>query len=272
MIKSALSELVKDERDFTLGSLVPKKADVPLVDFEVGNAEIEDQGDSMLCTLYASTKALELKDSIRRSPFYNALKVQEGGADVYAQGTDLRTACKTFVDYGSLSVQDAPADISSTNDWHNLPAKFDIIAEKLAESSYLAVTGYEDTFSSVQSFLWANKRAIVTGMPFRTSWEYTLGGVVSEVYEPNGSNHAFIWVGQKMINGQAYLKAQLSNGTEIGDKGYFYFSKNVVNREAYLGNFSFIDYPPEIIKILMQYGLSLRWVWLARLLNYFDIK
>lgn len=139
MIRNALRELEKDERDFKLGGLVPKKSAVPLIDFEVGQAEIEDQGDSMLCTCYATTKILELKDGVRRSPFYNALKAQEEGADIFQSGNDLRATCKTFLDYGSLPVSSAPPDIGSTNDWHNLSSKYDSLAENYAEQSFVSL-------------------------------------------------------------------------------------------------------------------------------------
>lgn len=270
MIKHALLELPEDKRDFNLGSLVPKKTDVPLVDFSVGSAEIEDQGETMLCTMFSSTKACEFMDSIRRTPFYNALKAQQGGANIFQNGTDLRTALKTFLDFGALSVQTAPPDINSMVNWENLPSKFDVIASNLAEKSFLSVSGYNDTFSSIQAFLWANKRPVITGMLWRESW--LNNAAIPTSYENTGSGHAFIWIGQKIINGVPFLTAQLSNGTAIGDNGLFYFPAEVVNKECMFGNFAFVDYNKNILKILHNHGWSLRMVWLAEIFNKLNLQ
>lgn len=128
-----------------------------------------------------------------------------------------------------------------------------------------------DRFDKISSYLWQFKRASVTGLMWCPEWTTSKDGIIKEKGTPI-SGHAFIFIGRKMIDGEPYLVAQLSNGTNIGDKGKFYFKREIVNEMCTFGNFAFIDYPPELLKILHTYNLSLRWIWLARILNYLDMK
>lgn len=111
-----------------------------------------------------------------------------------------------------------------------------------------------DTFDIIRCTLWANraeKRSILTGITWHNSWTYASGGIIPRFYVDRGNfGHAFKVFGWKEIADEPYLVAQLSNGENIGDKGIFYFPRNVVNKEFTYGAYTFSDMPPEQAKQL----------------------
>lgn len=111
-----------------------------------------------------------------------------------------------------------------------------------------------DVFDQIRLVLWINrfeKRSILTGAMWHNSWTYTSGGIIPKLYLDKGSfGHAFKIFGWKEIEKEPYLIAQLSNGSNVGDKGVCYFPRNVVNKEFTYGNYTFSDMPPEEAKKL----------------------
>ncbi|KKL86203.1 hypothetical protein LCGC14_1947050, partial [marine sediment metagenome] len=81
-------------------------------------------------------------------------------------------------------------------------------------------------------------------------------------YGEKGFGHAFIFIGWEITQGVEYLIAQLSNGKEIGNKGLFYFKKDIVNKEiGKYGAYMFVDINPNSVK-------ATHWNWLQRFYNF----
>lgn len=107
-----------------------------------------------------------------------------------------------------------------------------------------------DRFDKIRSAIWQNKSAVISGCIWQDNWEQAPHGII----EKEGNSlfgHAIIFIGQKMINNQLYLVAQLSNGTDIGDKGLFYFSRSIINKFFIYGAYVFVDLNPEEVKKIL---------------------
>jgi hypothetical protein len=224
-----------------LGAIFPqgKIENVPLTDFIVAIPKgIKNQGNSDLCSGYAVTAVSVDQEGVELLPEYQFYKTKKISGDMEGWGADLRDACKSVVKYGSLPAQGyekikglSRSRVVSDETWEDA---MDGIANLYKKETYFSITGKYDTFDNIRLALWENidrKSSIVTVAKWRTEWLYAEGGIIPESYGNNGFGHAFKIFGQKNINGQLYLVAQLSQGEEYGDKGIFYLSRSVVNRE-----------------------------------------
>lgn len=269
-----LQPLPHDARDFSLAGVFGQPRELPEVDFIIAEPlAIKNQGDTDMCTGYAVTYASEAQEKTILSPEYQFAKTKQIEGTIKTWGANLRDACKSAVDYGSLEAGIIPMN-TETHDrnhlatWTNWGFEADWNARKHKKQSFFSVDGARDTFDNIRSSLWAHrgdKCAVMTGMKWRSSWTYATGGIVTESYEDYGFGHAFIFIGQKLINNEWYLVAQLSNGVDIGDEGLFYFPRNVVNKECAYGNYMFTDLPKEEAKKLNTTGAKMSDFWIIKI-------
>lgn len=276
---SGLKPLVKDKRDFNLQRTFGSIASAPNYDFSIGDPlSLKQQFDSDFCAAFGIAAASEYQEGVELSPEFQFALIKKITGDPEAWGADLRTACKSAVKYGSLEKTLAPYTLvnkdrnflANLDNWLELKDDKLEEARKHAKKSFFSVSEGVDIFHNIRTALWQNiaqKRAIITGMVWRYSW-FNNTGLISAKYEEEGTPHAFIFTGQKIINGEPHLVAQLSSGRQTGDNGFFYFPKEVVNKEATFGNFMFVDMPPEIAKFLNDWKLSIKWNWLAKIVVY----
>lgn len=266
-IGGGLAELPDDGRDFSheavFGSI--RAQDLPTADFMVSPPlVIKDQKDSDLCTAFATTAASEDQEGVILDPsftfFATKVLVQK---DPDSWGADLRSACQSHVDHGALESEFAPFPPS-------VPRSM-ILDEKVwtedhkadayehRKISYFKVDGPHDLFDNIRMRLWMGRfkmQSVITGAGWRPSWTDAPGGMIPLDGEGIPTPHAFIIKGQRRFPGESEprLIAQLSNGDEIGDKGIFYFPREVVNKEFRFGAFMFEDLPKEKVKTHLYYG------------------
>lgn len=265
-----LKELPEDNRDFAVGSifrLIDIK-NVPNIDFRIAsNFIIKDQKDSDLCPAFSTTSASEIQEGIELSPEYQfALMKHLSGDDYKEWGADLRQACKSLVSVGSLPRHLSPFSLETNG--RNFVANYDnweafeknnlSEIKKYAKESFISIIGVNSHFNNIRIALWQFKeerRAIVVGAKWRSSWTEAKNGIIEDKDYKNedGFGHAFIIIGQKIIDNKIYLEAQLSNGKEIGSNGLFYFPENIVNSEfKKYGAFMFNDLPKEDAKFYQE--------------------
>lgn len=261
-----------DPRDFSLGGVfgVPLLSDLPF-EYEVSSQRfIKDQKGTDMCTGYASSAVSEDQEGVELTPFFTfAMTRKIMNVDASEYGADLRSACKAMCQYGALEVREmfptfsdmvlttlAESPFQKTReffaDWKNVPLAAVTKASKHKKRSYFAVDGPYDTFDNMRAALWAlrdEKRSIFTGINWRPSWDKSLEGVVREYDASEKSyGHAikiFGWQG-------TFLKAQLSNGEDIGKKGVFLLSRELVNAECGFGAFTFADMPREEVEFKLK--------------------
>lgn len=249
-----LQALKKDTRDYSLAGFFNQVdiKSIPQTDWCVRfPRQILDQGDSDLCSAYATCEVTSDQEGVDFLPEYQFYKTKLIQGDFDGWGADLRSACKAVVTYGSLPVAGYEKyrgldrqDILNKNTW---PISLDNVAKNYKKQTYFSVDGKYDMFDNIRAAMWQHldeKRSILVGAEWKAEWINAENGIIPDTHFDGGYGHAFKIFGQKIINGIPYLQAQLSNGDKIGDNGIFYFPRSVVNRElAPYGAFMFKDIP-----------------------------
>lgn len=278
---SGLTPLKKDARDLSLGAVyktIPIK-DIPLLDFVVSQPiQIKDQLNTDMCVAYAITAVSEDQEGIELSPEYQFAQTKKILGDITSWGADLRTACKAIEKIGSIPNKQGIAymngkGVSKYNrdwiaDWKNWDSALDMSAIEYKKKTYLSIDS-TDLFSAIIEAMWTfkdEKRSILTGTTWYGNYTDIPLGIIPLTPQGAGFGHAFKIFGQKIINKERYLVAQLSNGTSIGDGGLFYFPKEVVNRDFKFGAFMFQDVDTQIIRDAQASGTKLNEVWYNKLL------
>lgn len=260
--KNSLKILPKDPRDFNLGAVFPqidiKK--VPTTDFIVTTPlVIKNQGETDYCSAYALTSVSEDQEGIEFIPEYQFFRIKEISGKPKEWGADLRDACRSATDYGSLPVRYWPKKEltrEEINDRRTWPSSSESVGRLYKKESYFSIKGKYDVFDNIRCALYqhrADKCTILTGALWRQSWLDSSTGILPPIYEDDGFGHAFKIFGQKVIKEQMYLMAQLSQGEEVGDKGIFYLSREIVNKEiGPFGIFMFKDVPREEVEASIE--------------------
>lgn len=241
-----------DKRNYSF-SKVFGTADLSFIpsDFTVGEPlQIKNQLNTDFCPAYMSTSLSELQEGVLLSPEFQFAKIKELEGTYYTWGASLQDAFKSLVKWGSLPAEDSPYKVGqNTRDeianWENWNDMFllENLAKKHLKQAYFKVDGYGNVFDAIRATMWLNrteKRGVGTGCTWRTSWNHCQNGIIPVNYENGGIGHAFLFIGQKTIDGQPYLIAQNSIGP-LGDNGFYYFSRKVVNREFLYGAYTVKD-------------------------------
>lgn len=266
-IGGGLTELPEDARDFShdavFGSV--RAEELPTGDFIVSPPlVIRDQGDTDMCTAFATVAASEDQEAVLLDPnfsfFATKVLVQE---DPDSWGADLRSACKSHVDYGALEEEYAPFQFTAKReqvlDQKIWDEDHKALAYEHRKNTFFAVDGPHDLFDNIRMRLWMGRfkmQSVITGAKWRRTWTDTPAGMIPEEYEETGTPHAFVFKGQRRFPGESEprLIAQLSNGQDVGDKGIFYFPRSVVNKEFRFGAFIFEDLPRSKAENHLYYG------------------
>jgi len=274
-----------DSRDAKFGKLFGLTVVEELPEeFQVPMMSIKDQGNSDFCTGYAVTAASEIQEGVELCPeFQYAMTKQLSGESIEAWGANIRDALKSAINYGSLAQALVPENLRYNGRNRDLVANplswnegLSAEADKHRKKAFAQADGPYDMYDNIRTTLWeANKeylesgdvskrRVIVTGSMWRNQWTRAEGGEIPEEFIAGGFGHAFVIKGWRK---DGKLVAHLSNGTNIGKDGDFFFSPVTVNREFHFGGaFTLIDEDKETIKQLTQMNLSIKWKWLARII------
>ncbi len=267
--KNSLQKLPKDKRDFQLGAIFGqiKIEEVPLEDFIIAQPILikEQPENDDECSAYAVTSVSEDQEGEELIPQYQFLKTKEISGDPEEWGANLRDACKSAVKYGSLPFNGFKAIKNLTRSQAIIPENYPSHADDVAsmhkkETFFSAIGGRYDSFDNIRTALWQHKEdkcSIVTGALFRSEWLDASNGIIPSKYGNDGFGHAFKIFGQKIIKGEVYLVAQLSQGTGVGDNGLFYLSRDIVNKEITgYGAFMFKDMPRSEVEARLNGGTA----------------
>ena len=147
--------------------------------------------------------------------------------------------------------------------WENWPRELEAYALPHKKKTMFFVDGPHDIFDNIVMTLWmkrGQKCSVLAGINWRYSWNGAEGGVVAKTGWENdrGEGHCINFKGVKYIDGAPYLVAQNSWGTGIGDRGMFYFPREVVNSEcANYGQITFEDMDKETAKYFLLHDIKL---------------
>lgn len=241
---SGLKKTKEDPRDFshkkTFGSISQPLPD----EYIIGSCPVKNQMQTEFCTAFASYVLAALEDGKDFSPeWFFAKEVEISGE---TDGQDLRTACKTAVQYGFL-LQDLALNTTLNQsaqflaDPKNWSFSDDLAAVVYKKKSYFRVDG---NFQEIKQTLYQNigeKRAIITGIDWYNEFTYAPNGIIPSPYKELGGGHCIPIIGFKKINDVDYIIIQNSYGDQIGDKGLYYFNEEVFNREFNQPMYMFVD-------------------------------
>lgn len=264
IIYPGLKPLVRDDRDFPFAGIFKQIdiSEVPNADFLISEPLImKDQAETDFCAAYAGTSVSEDQEGEELLPEYQFFKAKSLSGDFESWGVDLRSMAKSLVKFGSLprSGHERYAGLPRhiVVDPKSWPLEFDYVAKfHSKETFFSATTGRYDIFDNMRTWLWQHREdkcSILTGALWRAAWTNAEDGVVPKTELAGDFGHAYKIYGQKIINGEPYLVAQLSNGQEIGDRGRFYMPREVINREAATyGGFMFNDMPRAVVEMRLN--------------------
>lgn len=253
-IKHIGGGLISDEsdtRDFSFASVFGQTV-VPLEDFVVAEPlSILDQYSSDLCTSFSTCAVSEMQEKVPLAPEYTFMKTKYLMGSWQGWGAGLRDAAKSHTKFGALKKRDCPFSLAEHGrdfvaNHENWPINLDKLAAVHKKKAYFSIDGTGNLFEDIRSALWLNrqdKQSVFTGCIWRPFWLRAKSGIITNETQNGGFGHSFAFIGQKIINSKPYLVVQLSNGTDIGDRGLFYFPENVILREFKFGAFSFRDIP-----------------------------
>lgn len=256
---------------------LPKLAAIP-PDFDVGiKPFIKDQQDTDFCTGFTVAAVSEDQEGIELDPLWQFAKTKELMGDL-GWGADLREACKSAIKFGSLPKAKSPFNLDKGReflaDWKNWPKELEPFAENHLKKSFFKADGPYDLFDNLRATLWQNRaygRSIVAGCDWQEYWLIARNGIVP-VTVPKGAvtPHALKLRGQKTIEGKPYIVAQLSSGEGVGDKGLFYFPREVINKYFYKSAYFFTDLSKEEAEALNKEKMSLIGKALSLIYEYLD--
>ena len=219
---------------------------------------IQNQTDLDFCPAYSIAEIQHGLWGNLMSPLWQMAKIKEVMGEYLSGGADLRSACKSTTDYGSIPNACSPfthnTGVAATDkdrnflaNWLNWPISLDGLGKTFKDLSYFAVDGSNDFFDNIRSTLamHSNQRngGVIIGLEWQESWTYNNKGIIPDVVPTTtGDPHAMRIIGQKTLPGEKEprLVFQQSWGTEvynqpIGDNGLYYFPRSVVNHFETLG-------------------------------------
>lgn len=212
--------------------------------------KILNQLDLDFCTGFTTAELQKAIFAGDVDPFYQFAKIKQIRGEYKSWGANLRDACMSVIKYGSLPAMFAPYTYSTggVNDktrdflanWANYPMALDEKASKNKDLGFFTVDGSYDVFDNIRSTLYMHRherRAVTIGLFWHNEWTEAPNGIIPSTMPiaNYGGGHDMAIIGQKTINGVIYLVFQQSWGATAGDRGFYYFPRNIVNQTALLG-------------------------------------
>jgi hypothetical protein len=270
-----LKPLPPDTRDFKFGAVytLPKLSELPTEYILMWPLKIRDQKETDYCAAEAFASVSEDQEGVELDPLYQFYLAKQLDGDPNGWGVNLRVIAKSGTKFGSLEARYAQYTIDSPRSEIVTGTKYTEGMRQLAtqhkKESFMFINGPYDTFDNLRATLWKKRfynQSVLTGLSWCQEWTKAPSGVIDFPGTP-GYGHAFKIFGWKQIKGKPYLVAQLSNGTEIGDRGIFYFSREIINSDLKFGSLVFTDLPVEDAKYYLDNKIKADTNWLIQLLK-----
>lgn len=227
MMQTGLTRIWPDHRDFsfhrTFGSVNPEIfPDSLMLDAGFPIANQNTDGLPYGCTGYCQSSVCQDEDKIQYLPrfTYDNTLIEEGITSSNPQfeqvGCDIRDSLASTIVYGLQALGETPAT-----------------ALNHRRGQYFALEQEEnsDWFDTLRSTLQTGQRSISVGSAWYASFATPQNGIVAapDSYSDPHSMHNHKICGWKTINGVPYLIDASWQGTQYGDNGFVYVSREIIN-------------------------------------------
>lgn len=263
-----LRDLPEDTRDFSLGAIDDLPAPYTLPEHFRLPFTVKHQGSTDWCSAYATCSASEVQEEIELDPAYTFSATKEIMGDPEGWGADLRSACKSHVEYGALPVSELNNPNLTDKEkryWHNWE-RFLISAKFYRKKSFFKITGPYDAFNNIKLSLYKYQTPIVIGILYG----YKLEDIYFDEIKKNGYGHAMTVIGYTTYDtGEPVLIVGNSYGEEAGMQGVHFITKKVINHfvDRY-GAYTFIDIEKDTAKSYLAKDIKLSDKWLTKLFKW----
>lgn len=222
-------QVKKDNRDYsahrTFGATPPVFPDSYSCELGLGFPDQNAEGFPEACTGYTQSELCQDEDGVPYFPrfTYDKTLLMEGQKE--GQPCDIRDSLKSTILYG---VQPLPT-----------PPNADAVALTHQRAAYFVIEqNYGlDWSDSIKNMLWAArpyKGSVSMASPWFPEWtgsNIPSSGIVSAPANWTWLiGHNWKISGWKTINGVPYLCAKTWQGSNIGDHGWIYFSREIINK------------------------------------------
>lgn len=201
-----------------------------------------NQMNTTRCTGYGSAQNGYHIHHVYFNPDWQAAKIGEKqGYSVDNRGGDPNATMKVERDNGFLPVDRTSINLEQDgiegSGWDKFPTTLDADAEAYTVAGFVKVdSSAYDTFDAIKSALFmAYDPTTQTGACVQAfgKWytEWTYARIIPKYYGDFAGYHHYLFIDFVEMSGTQYLVAQNSYGPYIGDGGYHYFPREVVNKE-----------------------------------------
>lgn len=251
---SGLRPPKKDIRDFKYADHFGSTfvTDLSKAEFDYsGNPKILDQSITDFCTAFSTASLMEVTEGTELAPEHLFAKGKQIEGNYKSFGADPKHILKALCSVGMLEKKVCPLDILKDGrdkcaNWINYPTYLDDAAKIHRAKAYFKPSGQKDLFDSIRDIIQTQKVGIVAGVYWQNGW--TRNAVIPKTgkYLEVNPHQIYIRPAQKVINGEVYLVCQNSYGDKVGDKGLFYFPREIINR--FMFAYAVLDADPEDVK------------------------
>jgi hypothetical protein len=199
---------------------------------------IKNQRGTQFCTAYGTATASEYIEEIEMSPEYQAALISEVAGEPILSGASAKNSLKALKLFGSLPKKDAPYSLDVEGEvfvanLKNWPKDLTQTADDYLKASYYDVLhGSHDAFDNIKSALATAKEQGENRVAIAyTQWFSNWGGK-KPFKRGTGSFswHCHLFIDWSVKDGQEVLVGHNSYGTEWGDNGLSYWTREAVNQ------------------------------------------
>lgn len=239
---------------------------IPDFNLDVGLTMPDQEADHAFteCVGYTVSDILTDITRVVQSPDFSfsaarCLANQSPGSD----GTDFHAGIQGGVVFGGVTKSFAKFSAAQqgeqyVSDWNNWMAVRVLQSIQGAQNGVLNVLGNGDAFDSILNAVYTGKIGISIGSPWFNEWETNIQNGVVQVPTLNGdysSWHNYAIKGKKTINGIPYLIVKSWQGTRVGDNGWLYFSREVINAALSVQGSGALTFNPNASRLISIMGI-----------------
>lgn len=215
-MKNGVKPIKKDHRNYSTHTFGTTFSFVTEINLDAGFGFPNQNADGLpeACTGYTQSEICQDMDKFQYKPKFTYEKTLFMMNAKEGEPCDMQTSLKSLSVYGVQGINETT----------------DAEASKHLKGGYFQIEKVGDWFDGIRSAITINN---VTSSS-ATQWFESFGNPAHGIISDNSSG-AFSWhnykiCGWKVINGETYLIAKSWQGSQYGDSGYCYFSRDQINK------------------------------------------